>query len=374
MLKIPFVDLKREANFFKKELIRVTQEVIISGNYIGGNNVIKLEEELANYCGTKYAVTVGNGSDALVFAMRALGIRKGDEVICPSNSFIASAWAIEAVGAKPVFCDVEDDLLISIEQIKKCISVNTRAILAVHLTGKLCNVEPLIDFCEENNIFLLEDAAQAMGAEDNIGRRAGSFGVAAGFSMHPLKNFAVYGDGGFLTTNSEEIAKEVKLLRNHGLINRDAAIKWGFNSRLDSLQAAYALVKIKKLEELTVKYIEIANLYSQNLTNKLKKPTTRKGCRDVFHNYVVSVDPQIRNLVMKRLLDYGIETKIHYPIPLHLQDCARSLGYKPGDIPNTERLAKSMISLPIYPFLEREEIDHVIYFLNKVVFEILGKE
>tara|TARA_Y100000589_G_scaffold329380_1_gene375718 strand:- start:2444 stop:3562 length:1119 start_codon:yes stop_codon:yes gene_type:complete len=372
MINVPFIDLKREAAFFESELISITKEVIRSGIYINGENVLRLEKHLADYCGTKYCISVGNGSDAIELVMRSLGISMGEEVICPANSFIASAWAISAVGAKPVFADVEDNLLMTLNDIKKCVSKQTRAVLTVHLTGKLSDVESIKEFCDEKNILLIEDAAQAIGAKDESGKKAGNFGIAGCFSLHPLKNLSIYGDGGFVTTNSEDLANDLKVLRNHGLINRDEASKWGFNSRLDELQAAYALIKLKKIEYLTEKYIEIARFYSKNINDKILKPSTRKGCRDVFHNYVIRVPQKHRDLIMETLLINGVETKIHYPIPLHLQKCSSNLNYKVGDIPNAEMFAKSMISLPIHPFLSIQEMTHVCDTLNNVFKDICG--
>ncbi len=367
MMKVPFIDLKREAKSIGGELISKTKEVLDSGNYISGNNVNKFEIEFAKYCGVSDAITVANGSDALRLIIQSLDIGPGDEVICPANSFIASAWTIIAAGATPVFCDVEEDFLLSVETISKCITKKTKAIMVVHLTGKLCEMSSLQRYCNHRNILIIEDSAQAIGATNKQGEKSGSFGIASGFSLHPLKNLAVYGDGGVITTNSQEVTRKIKLLRNHGLINRDECIVWGFNSRLDELQAAYGLLKLNYIEGWTEKYISIANRYSSELTDRITKPKTEEGCRDVFHNYVITVSPKKRNAIMHEMLSKGVETKIHYPIPLHLQKCAASLGYKKGDLPNTERLAESMISLPIYPSLSENEIDHVISSLNNII-------
>jgi len=365
-MKVPFVDLTREASSISTEILEITSNVISSGQYVLGPNLELFEKKFAEFSNVKYAVGVGNGSDALVLIMKSLGIGPGDEVICPANSFIATAWAIVAVGAKPVFCDVEDDFLISIESASQVLTKSTKALIAVHLTGKLCDMESLNRLCKDNNIFLIEDAAQAVGAHDQNKKKAGSFGVAAGFSLHPLKNLAVYGDGGVVTTNSQELSEKIKQYRNHGLINRDECSFWGLNTRLDELQAAYAIVKMKYIENWTEKYISIAKTYNQNITDNVIKPKTNKGFRDVFHNYVVVVKPEIRNTLMKRLLQLGVETKIHYPIPLHLQRCSSELGYKEGDLPNSERLAESMISLPIYPLLEDHEINYIIQSINSL--------
>tara|TARA_Y100000589_G_C27188759_1_gene643832 strand:- start:303 stop:1415 length:1113 start_codon:yes stop_codon:yes gene_type:complete len=370
-MKIPFVDLSREASTISSELLDATSKVINSGQYVLGPNLDLFEKKFAEYCNVKYALGVGNGSDALVLIMKALGIGPGDEVICPANSFIASAWAIVAVGAKPVFCDVEDDFLISLKNIKQVLTKSTKAVMVVHLTGKLCDLNLISQFCSAKDIFLIEDAAQAIGANDANNKKAGSFGIAGGFSLHPLKNLSVYGDGGVITTNSSYLYEKIKKLRNHGLINRDECLLWGLNTRLDELQAAYALVKMKFIENWTKNYVTIAGIYSQNITNKVIKPKTLPGFRDVFHNYILVVKPEIRNLLMKKLLKLGVDTKIHYPIPLHLQPCSSELGYQEGDLPNAERLAKSMISLPIYPLLKEGEINHIIHSVNTSVEEIL---
>ena len=299
--------------------------------------------------------------------MKSLKIGEGDTVICPANSFIASAWSIIASGAKPIFCDVGEDMLISIKDIEKVILPSTKAIMGVHLTGKLCDNESISKYCKEKNIYFIEDAAQAFGAKDQNGNTSGSFGIAASFSLHPLKNLAIYGDGGIITTNDDSVFEMVSLLRNHGLVNRDESKIWGFNSRLDELQAAYALVKMRHIEEFTERYVSIAKAYSNNLSEKVIKPKIQDKRRDVFHNFVIRVSPKNRDYIMKKLLDKGVETKIHYPIPLHLQECSNDLGYKVGDIPNVEYYCRSMISLPIYPLLSEEEIDYVIESLNNII-------
>lgn len=371
-MKVPFVDLSREASSISDELINVTSKVLNSGQYVFGPNLDAFEEKFSDYCDVKYAIGVGNGSDALVLIMRSLGIGPGDEVICPANSFIASAWSIVAVGAKPIFCDVGDDFLISLENLGRILTKSTKAIMAVHLTGKLCDMSKLSKFCKNNDLFLIEDSAQAIGAKDKNNKKAGSFGVAGAFSLHPLKNLSVYGDGGVVTTNSSELSDKIKKLRNHGLVNRDKCLEWGLNTRLDELQAAYALVKMKYIENWTEKYILIAKKYSKNISNKIIKPKTSLGYRDVFHNYIIVVPEEIRDKLMSKLLDMGVDTKIHYPIPLHLQPCSTSLGYKEGDLPNAERLSKSMISLPIYPLLKEKEIDHVINVLNELIDQFIN--
>ena len=362
-MKIPFVSLRREANLIKNQLLKSTEKVIDSGNYIMGKNLVEFENRFASYVGVKYALGLGNGSDALTLIMRSLDLKSNDEVICPANSFIATAWAIIAAGAKPIFCDVEDDLLISLRHIKNVITKNTKAVIPVHLSGRICEMNKINKYCSERNIYVIEDAAQAIGGKE-LSNFAGSLGIAAGFSLHPLKNLSIYGDGGVLTTNNTEIYKKAKLLRNHGLRDRDNCSLWGFNTRLDELQASYALIKMDYLEEWTEKYISIARKYSEELDENIKKPIIRTSSKDVYHNYIITLDEDIREAFMKKLLDLGVETKIHYPIPLHLQKCSEKMGYKVGSLPNSERLSKSIVSLPIYHTLKEEEVDYVIKSVN----------
>ena len=366
-LNIPFVDLKREANFFLEQLLKSTESVLRSGMYINGDCVKEFETSVSEYLKVKYVISVGNGSDALTFILRAIGVDKGDEVICPSNSFIATAWAIVAAGATPVFCDVKEDLLMDPIEFEKKITNKTKAVIPVHLTGRVFDVDDISKICNDHNIDIVEDAAQSFGAFNKTNQMTGTLSRAGAFSLHPLKNLSIYGDGGIITTNDEFIAEKCRLLRNHGLINRDEATLWGFNSRLDELQASFANIKIKKIEFLTNRYIEIANFYNKKLSDKIRKPIIRNLYRDVYHNYVVQVPEKIRNILQKDLLINGVDTKIHYPIPLHLQECSKDLGYKKGDFPVSERLAKNMISLPIYPLLEQKEIEYIAFQFNSLI-------
>lgn len=370
-LKVPFVDLKREANFFFKELISDTEKVLRSGMYINGNSVKKFENSVSEYLKVKYTISVGNGSDALTFILKAIGVCEGDEVICPANSFIATAWAIVAAGAKPVFCDVNKDLLLDSRDFEKKITSKTKAVIPVHLTGRVFEIDQISRICKQNNIDIIEDAAQSFGAHNKFNEMTGSLSRAGTFSLHPLKNLSIYGDGGLITTNDKAIAEKCKLLRNHGLANRDEAVIWGYNSRLDELQAAFASIKLKNIEFLTKRYIEIAKFYNKNLTNKISKPSIRNQYRDVYHNYVIQVPTNIRNQLQKDLLINGVDTKIHYPIPLHLQECSKNLGYKRGDFPVSEKLANSMISLPIYPLLEHKEIEYIVSKFNFLIDQYL---
>ena len=321
-MKVPFVDLKREASFCYDGLLNAFNAVISSGSYINGEYGKKFEGEVCEYLGVNNCVAVGNGSDALVFILRALSIGEEDEVICQGNSFIATSWAIRQ-GAKPVFCDVEDDLLFSSDSFKSLVTSKTRAFIPVHLTGRVCELSEVQKYCQERNIDIIEDAAQSFGARNAEGCFTGSLGIAGAFSLHPLKNLSIYGDGGIITTNSRKIADKCRLLRNHGLESRDSASIWGYNSRLDELQAAFASEKLINIEDWTKRYNEIANIYDNKLTDRAKKPVIRSDYRDVYHNYIVRVPKSMRDDLMQMMKKSGVETKIHYPIPLHSKNATQ---------------------------------------------------
>tara|TARA_B100000212_G_scaffold306851_1_gene255643 strand:- start:4092 stop:5213 length:1122 start_codon:yes stop_codon:yes gene_type:complete len=370
-INVPFVDLTREANFFMPKLLEKTKKVLISGQYINGPFVKLFEEELTKFFGVKHVITVGNGSDALTFILKALNLGNNDEIICPANSFIASAWSIIAAGCKPVFCDVTDDFLLDPYDFERKITSRTKAVMPVHLTGRVFEVNKIKKICDLKNIKIVEDAAQSFGAKNDKGLKTGSFGIAGAFSLHPLKNLSIYGDGGIITTNSDEIARKCNLLRNHGLKNRDEATIWGYNSRLDEIQAAFGLVKLEEIDEINSKYIDIAKFYDKNLENCLSKPIIRNSFRDIYHNYVITIHEDIRDTLIKNLKKVGISSAIHYPIPLHLQKCADNLNYSAGDIPNVELYAKRMISLPIFPFLTKEELEAIIINFNRCLKALL---
>ena len=364
MMNIPFVDLSRQAKNFEEEIIDLTRKVLRSGIYINGPHVKEFEKTVADLFCCNHAISVGNGSDALTFVLRFLNLKPNDEVICPANSFIATAWAIVAAGAQPVFCDVGDDLLLDPEDFNRRITSKTRACVPVHLTGRVFEVDAIRKICEGNNIIVIEDAAQSFGAQDSHGRFTGTLGFGASFSLHPLKNLGIYGDGGLITTNDDALAEYINIVRNHGLINRNEAHIWGYNSRLDELQAAYALLKLKNLSMINSRHIEIANFYNEHLTPEVVRPNIRNNYHDIYHNFVVVVPPEIRDFLIKNCAENGLNLSIHYPIPLHMQKCYLGNHEKPLVLTNTERLAKSMISLPIYPELTSQELDFIISTFN----------
>ncbi|WP_448249241.1 DegT/DnrJ/EryC1/StrS family aminotransferase [Thalassotalea agariperforans] len=355
-LIVPFVNVAAQFNAMESDLVEIFKRVGQSGMYVMGQEVTDFDKALAQYCESEYAFSVGNGTDALILALKALDIGVGDEVITAPNSFIASAGAIAAVGAKIKFADVGDDFNLDVNAVKSAITDKTKAIIAVHLTGNPADIDGLKQATQGHNIKIIEDAAQAIGAKYK-NRAVGSLGDIACFSLHPLKNFHLLGDAGFITTNDVAIAKNIQLLRNHGLINRDESAQWGLNSRCDTLQAAIGLYKLPKLAQWTKRFQQIAKRYTELLSGHVICPSIAANNQAVFHNYVIQVED--RDHLMSALQARGVATKIHYPIPLHLMKASYELGYQQGDFPKTEKQAKHILSLPIYPELTDEQVDYV---------------
>lgn len=355
--QVPFVSLDRQFVELREELVAAFERVGKSGMYIMGPELERFEAEAAAFCGTRYALGVANGSDALFLVLKALGIGAGDEVITCPNSFIASAWVIVAVGAKPVFVDAADDYNIDANKIEAAITPRTRAIIPVHLTGRPADMDPINALAAKHGLAVLEDAAQAIGARYR-GKRVGALGTAAAFSLHPLKNLGVYGDGGLVTTNDPALHERLALLRNHGLRNRDECTLWGYNSRLDPLQAAFASLKLKRLDGWNERCRDIARRYREGLKDIVWVPRDRAHEEPVYHNFIIR--HARRDELMEHLAKRGVGTRVHYPIPIHLQDCARHLGYRRGDFPAAEEQARTICSLPIYPELSDAEVAYVV--------------
>ena len=334
--------------------------VVISGDFTLGDPVAEFEEKFAKICRMPYAVGVGSGTDAIILSLKALGVGPGDEVITTTNTFIATVGAIVMAGATPVLVDSEDGFVIEASKIEDVITDKTKAIIPVHYTGNVAEMETISQLAKEHSLFIVEDACQSIKAEID-GNPVGSWGETAAFSLHPLKNLNVWGDGGIITTRSEDMAKKLRLLRNHGLINRDEVEIFGGNSRLDTLQAVVGNLLIDKTEWITRKRIENANKYDEafsGMENVIEIPKRRKGVRHVYHLYIVRVKK--RDELLRNLNDRGVEAKIHYPIPVHLQKAAKYLGYKKGDFPKAESDADSIITLPAHQHLTEEEIDYTI--------------
>lgn len=355
-MTIPFVDLKRQYRALRDELHAVLDDVGDSGVYILGERLASFERQMALYCQTRHAIGVANGSDALFLVLKALGIGTGDEVITCPNSFIATAWTIVATGARPVFVDAAEDMNLDPARLEAAVTKRTRAIVPVHLTGRPAAMAPLNAVAQARGLAVVEDAAQAIGARYR-GRRVGGLGTAGCFSLHPLKNLGVYGDGGLITTDDDALAASLRELRNHGLRNRDECRRWGFNSRLDPLQAAFAEVKLARLDGWNARCRRIAAHYRDSLRAHVQVPMDEPHEECVYHNFVIRT-PR-RDALRDWLAAQGVDTRVHYPIPIHLQEAARDLGYREGDFPNVERFAREMISLPIYPELSDAEVDHV---------------
>lgn len=355
--RVPFVNLGLQYGLLRDEIISEIDRISSSGKYILSEDVSGFERNFSEYCGTKNAVAVGNGGDALTLALLALGIGKGDEVIVPVNSFVASACAVAECGAKIVYVDVRDDLNIDPELIKKNITPSTKAIMPVHLTGRPAPMNEILEIAGNNGLSIVEDAAQAVGAT-YYGKRVGSFGDIGCFSLHPLKNLHVMGDGGIITLSSEGLANRIRLLRNNGLKNRDECIIWGRNSRLDSIQAAVANLKLKYLDSWNERFRKIAHFYSRELEGCVAVPREQPYETSVYHRYIIQSSH--RNDLQGFLASNGVETKVNYPIPLHLQEASRDLGYKRDDFPVAERLAGSILSLPIYAELTDTQVEIVV--------------
>ena len=356
-MKVPYINLGLQHRNIKQELLSAVEKVLMSGQFILSEEVKKFEESLAKIAGAKYAIGVDNGTDALVLALKALGIGKGDEVITAPNSFLASASCIDLVGAKIVFADVRDDFNIDPAKVEKAITKKTKAVIVVHLTGRPADMEALQKICKKKKVYLIEDCAQAVGAEYN-GKRVGSFGIINIFSLHPLKNLSAAGDGGVVTTNNDKLYSWLSRARNHGLKNRDECDFWSMNSRLDNLQAAILNVKLRYFEKWTERRRTIAKLYASHLKSlDMILPHDKPTEKAVYHTFIIQT--KYRDELKKFLADNGVDTKVHYPIPIHFQKAAKGLGYKKGSFPVTERQVKTILSLPVYPELTDEQVNYV---------------
>ncbi len=336
------------------------RDVFEGGFFVGGDPVDALEAALAEHVGVKHVIGVNSGTDALILTMRAYGIGPGDEVITPPNSFVASAAAVVAVGATPVFADVLADQNIDPEAVAGAVTERTRAIMPVHLTGRIADMNPIMALARERGIRVIEDAAQSFGSKyDN--RFAGSIGDAGCFSAHPLKNLNAAGDAGFVATDDGALADRIRQLRNHGLIDRNTVQEWGTVSRLDTLQAAILLSRLETLDETIAVRRRHAARYRDGLADVPADDLFIPPCRNIefntFHTFVIQVSR--RDELQAFLRARGIETAIHYPKPIHLQPAARALGHKAGDFPVTEAQSERIISLPIHQCLGEADIDLV---------------
>lgn len=363
MSRIPYVNIAAQWDSERAELLPLIEEVLASGQYIGGSAVEAFEKSAATLCETKHCIALNSGTDALVLGLVSMGVGKGDEVITPPNSFIASTAAIIHIGAIPVFVDVLEDQNIDPTRIEAAITARTKAIMPVHLTGRMARMDEIKQIADRNNIPVIEDAAQAIGSRyRNI--PSGKWGKVGCFSTHPLKNLNACGDGGFLVTDDDAIASGIRIMRNHGLIDRNTAMQFGFVSRMDAVQAVILNYRISKLDEVARKRRKNANLY-RNLLNsgKVLIPTDHEFEFNTYHTFVIQV--KNRDGLRDHLAQAGIETSIHYPIPIHLQPAAKSLGHVEGAFPNTENQAKRILTLPVNQFVTGEQIAIISTLVNE---------
>lgn len=365
VMRVPFVDLKAQFRSIQDDVRGAFDEVLGTMDFVLGANLRAFEAEYAAYCQAKYALGVANGTDALVLALKACGVGPGDEVITVSHSFIATVEAIALLGATPVYVDVDPETYtLDPARLPAALSAKTRAIVPVHLYGQMADMEPIMAFARQHGLAVVEDACQAHGADDH-GRRAGSIGDAAAFSFYPSKNLGAYGDGGAVTTNSRAIADYVRLLRDHGSSKKYEHQEFGWNSRLDEMQAAILRTKLGLLDFWNEQRRRHAERYNDLLGNlSIITPHTRTGTRHVYHLYVIQADG--RDFGKQMLNDLGIATGIHYPTPIHLQTAARGHGRIAGDLRVTERLARRVLSLPMYAELEETQIAYVASSLENI--------
>jgi len=355
---IPLFDLKDQYNAIKVEINEAVARILESGWFILGQEVEAFEEEFAAYCGLSHGIGVGSGTEALHLALLACGVGPGDEVITVPHTAVATVAAIELTGARPVFVDIDPaSYTIVPDQLESRITAQTRAVVPVHLYGQAADLDPILEIAQRHGLTVVEDCAQAHGAEYK-GRRVGSFGRVACFSFYPTKNLGAYGDGGMVVTDDEALAQKVRLLRQYGWEKRYVSSLRGLNSRLDEIQAAILRVKLRHLDEWNEARRARARLYGELLADSgVTTPTEMDYGRHVYHLYVVRCLHRARRDELKSYLaEHGVGTAIHYPVPIHLQEAYLDLGYRRGDFPVTEACADEILSLPMYPELQENEV------------------
>lgn len=355
--------LDRGFYLYQDEFEKKALEVLRSGWYVLGNEVSSFEKEFADYLDAKYCVGLASGLDALWMAFRILEIGHGDEVIVQGNTYIASVMGITMNGATPVFVEPDEYYNIDASKIEEKITDNTKAILVVHLYGQASNMAPIVELCKKYDLKLVEDCAQSHGAKFD-GKMTGTFGDIGCFSFYPSKNLGAFGDAGAIVTNNEKYAQDAKVIRNYGSEKRYYNKVVGANSRLDEMQAGLLRVRLSHLEELAEEKRRICERYLCELKNdKIVLPKIRDGATHIWHQFVIKTD--YRDDLMKYLDEHGIGTIIHYPIPPHLSEAYQYLGLKEGDLPITEKYAKSVLSIPLYNGMTKEEQDRVIEAINR---------
>ena len=372
-MKVPLIDLRGQHLALRAQLMDAIGSVIDSQQFVLGSTVEKFEQRIAEYCRTKFAIGCASGSDALLLALMALNIKAGDEVITTPFTFFATAAAIARVGAKPIFVDIDPHTYnINPKLVEAAITPRTRALIPVHMYGQCAEIDPLLEICKRHGLMMVEDAAQAIGAEYN-GRRAGSMGQIGCFSFYPTKNLGAAGDAGMIVTGDENLRERMRNLRVHGGPTEYLHHEIGINSRLDALQAVILGVKLDHLDTWSEARRQKAALYTELLTkaglsNYLSIPFVAPGNRHIHHQYVIRV-PEFRDSLMKYLSEHEIGSKVYYPIPLHLQRCFGYLGYKDGDFPQAEGAARETLALPCFPELTEAQQNYVVEVISKFTFK-----
>lgn len=367
LMKIPCLDIARGNEPLKEEILAKISEVIDSSAFCGGVYVEQFEEQFAAYCKTRFACGVGNGTDALWLSLLALEVGPGDEVITVPSTFMATAEAITYCGARPVFVDVDErTYTMDPESLEKAITARTKAVIPVHLFGQPADMDPILEIANKHGLYVVEDAAQAHGAEYK-GRRIGSIGDAGCFSFYPGKNLGAFGEAGAIVTNDANLRQKIKMLRDHGQARKYHHSVVGWNCRMDGIQAAILQIKLPLLEAGNRQRRAIAVQYDRELGSleSIVTPSRPPWVQHVYHIYAIRV--MNRDPIMRSLAEVGIGTGIHYPIPVHLQAAYRSLGYGRGSFPRAEECAEQFISLPMFPSLTSEEVDYVCQNLKELV-------
>ena len=347
------------------KIFKEVEKVVKKGDYTLGKEVDVCEKNFAKRTGAKYAISVGNGTDALLLTLKALNIGLGDEVITVPYTFIATVGSIVTAGAKPVFVDIKEDYNMDENKIVTAITKKTKAIMPVHWAGRPCELDKIYSIAKKYKLHVVQDSAHVIGARFKK-KHLINFGDACTYSMHPLKNLNVWGDGGFVVTNKKPLAKKLYLIRNHGLKNRNNVEIFGYNSRLDTIQATVANYKMKnKLDNITNKRIKNATTLDKLLSKNKNVTTVKrlKHLKEVFHLYHINVKK--RDLLQKYLIKNNVDAKVHYPIPIHLQKAAKYLKYKKGDFPIAEKMANTSLSLPVHEFIDEKHVKYMVHYINK---------
>jgi dTDP-4-amino-4,6-dideoxygalactose transaminase len=358
-MRVPFSYLDRQFADIEPYLDDL-RAFVATGDFTLGKPLTEFERRFAELIGLPHAIGVASGTDAIILSLKIHGIGAGDEVITTPNTFIATVGAIAMTGARPVFVDSEDGFVIDPAKIEAAITPRTRAIVPVHYTGNVADMPAIADIARRRGLLIVEDGCQAIAAGID-GKPVGSWGATVCFSLHPLKNLNVWSDGGLIVTRDRELARKLRLYRNHGLVNRDEVEMFGHNSRLDTVQAVIGNRLIADTPARTERRIGFARRYDEafaDLGPQVRVPPRRPGVRHVFHLYMLRAER--RDDMVRFLVEQGIEAKVHYPIPVHLQKAAASLGHKPGDFPRAEADARQVITLPAHPYLTEAEVDFTI--------------